>query len=86
MKYKFEETVGCTASSLLVNKEEFYDLSEKEQDEIIDYLLLKIKESYKEHEINLTDLLHLLQYTDYEMIKENCDQCGDSVSITTWEV
>jgi hypothetical protein len=86
MKYKFEETVGCTASSLLVNKEEFYDLSEENQDEIINYLLIKIKEGYKKHEVGLTDLLHLLQYTDYETVKENCDQCGDSVSITTWEL
>jgi len=86
MKYKFEETRGCTADCLLVNGELFYDLPTEKQEEIIDYLLLKIKESYKEHEVELTDLLHLLQYTDYKIDKEHCDQCGDSVATTTWEV
>jgi hypothetical protein len=86
MKYKFEETIGCTAQCLLVNDSPFYDLSTEEQEEIVDYLLTQIKESYKGHGVILSDLLHLLQYSDYKVDKDYCDQCGDSVATTTWEV
>ena len=86
MKYKFVETTGCTAFSFTINGENFYDLTQDKQEEVVSYLLEKVRESINHNEIIVNDLVKLFQETDHGSEKEPCDQCYDTVSWTTWEI
>ena len=86
MKYKFVETTGCTAFSFTINEENFYDLPHDKQEEVVNYLLEKVRESINHKEIIINDLVKLFQETDYGSETESCDQCGDLVAWTTWEI
>jgi hypothetical protein len=85
-KYKFEEVTGCTAFDFLVNGKSLSDIPEIDQDEILDYLIIKIKEGIKENTIQLESVVQLFQYDDYEYDDHICGQCGDTVSTTTWNI
>ena len=85
-KYKFEEVSGCTAFDFLVNGKSLSDISENDQDEILEYLFLKIKEGIKENAIQFQNVVQLFQYDDYEYDDHVCGQCGDTVSTTIWNI
>jgi hypothetical protein len=85
-KYKFEEVTGCTAFNFLVNGNSLSDIAENDQDEILEYLFVKIKENIKENTIQLESVVQLFQYDDYEYDDHVCGQCGDTVSTTTWNI
>ena len=85
-KYKFVQTTGCTAFDFTVNDESIVDLSEEKQSEIIDYLLIKLKEEYSQGTILIGNIVEMFQYDDYEHDPERCGQCGDTVSSTTWNI
>ena len=83
-KYKFEQVTGCTAFGFYVNEEPVSDISPEKQEEILDYLFVKIKEGVKENTIQLENVVQLFQYDDYEYDPEPCSQCFDTVQTTTW--
>jgi hypothetical protein len=85
-KYKFVQTTGCTAFDFTANGESLSDLSEESLEEILNYLLIKIKEKVKENNINLENVVELFHYDDYEHSDHVCEQCGDTVSSTTWNI
>ena len=85
-KYKFEEVTGCTAFDFLVNGKSLSDITENNQDEILDYLIIKIKEGIKENTIQFQNVVQLFQYDDYESDPVQCTQCFDTVSTTTWNI
>ena len=85
-KYQFVQTTGCTAFDFTVNGDSFSDLAEDKQEEILDYLLIKLKERFKENNINLENIVELFHYDDYEYDNYACEQCGDTVSSTTWNI
>ena len=85
-KYKFIETTGCTAFDFTVNDKSFSELSKEEYDEMLNYLFEKIKEGIGEQTILLEDVIHLFQYDEYEHDPEQCSQCFDTVSVTTWNI
>jgi hypothetical protein len=85
-KYKFIETTGCTAFDFTVNGKSFSDITNEEHDEILNYLFLKIKEGINEQTILLENVIHLFQYDDYEYDDHICEQCGDTVTTTTWNI
>lgn len=86
IKYKFVETTGCTAFDFTANDKSLSDISENDQDEILEYLLLKIKEGIKDNTIQLQNVVQMFQYDDYEHDDHVCGQCGDTVSTTTWNI
>jgi hypothetical protein len=85
-KYKFIETTGCTAFNFTVNDKSFSEIPKPEYDEMLNYLLEKIKEGIGEQTILLEEVVRLFQYDDYEHDPHVCDQCGDTVSTTTWNI
>jgi hypothetical protein len=85
-KYTFVETTGCTAFDFSANGKSLSDLTNEEKDEILEYLLLKIKEGVQEQAILLENVVQLFQYDDYEHDDHVCEQCGDTVSTTTWNI
>ena len=85
-KYRIVETQGCIAWGVTVNDKDLVDLTEEEQDEVIDYLLQKTKEQYKAKELDFMSIVGNFHYTNYEYDKEPCGCCGDTVSTTTWDL
>ena len=85
-KYKFIETTGCTAFGFTVNDKDFSELSDQDYNDMLDYLFLKIKEGLSKNTILLHDVVQLFQYDEYEYDPMICDQCGDTVSTTTWNI
>jgi len=83
-KYKIIETTGCTAFDFTVNSKSVSELTNEEYNEMLEYLFLKIKEGLSEQTILLENVVHLFQYDDYEYDDYVCEQCGDTVSTTTW--
>jgi hypothetical protein len=86
IKYKFVETTGCTAFDFTVNDKSLSDISQSDQDEILEYLLLKIKDGIKDNTIQFQNVVQMFQYEDYEHDDHVCGQCGDTVSTTTWNI
>jgi hypothetical protein len=85
-KYKFVETDGCTAFDFTVNDKSVGDMSEQEYNEMLEYLFVKIKEGIDEQEVRFRDLVSLFQHDEYEYDSEPCEQCGDTVTTTTWNI
>ena len=85
-KYKFVETIGCTAFGFFVNEKDISELSENEYNEMLDYIFLKVKEGLEQNAILFNDVIKLFQYDDYEHDPHICGQCGDSVSTITWNI
>lgn len=85
-KYLFEEVTGCTAFNFYVNDQPLSDISLEKQEEILDYLFVKVKEAIKENSISFQDIVQLFQYDDYENDPEPCETCGDYRSSMTWNI
>lgn len=85
-KYKFIETTGCTAFNFTVNDKSVSELSENEYNEMLDYLFVRIKDNIKDKTILFEEVVRLFQYDDYEYDPNTCEQCGDNVSTTTWNI
>jgi formamidopyrimidine-DNA glycosylase len=85
-KYKIEIVEGCTAFATIINDVNTADISTEEQEKIADYLIDQLKESYRNGEITLESLIKNFQYDDYEHDDHVCEQCGDQVNTTTWNI
>jgi hypothetical protein len=85
-KYKIVETTGCTAFDFSINDKSISEYSEKELDEILDYLFVKVKEGIKDNTILFQNVVQLFQYDDYENDPEPCGQCFDTIQTTTWNI
>ncbi len=86
IKYKIVETTGCTAFDFSINEKSVSDYSPEELDQILDYLFVKVKEGLKENTILLENVVHLFQPDDWEYDNNACEQCGDTVSTTIWNI
>ncbi len=85
-KYKFEEVTGCTAFNFYVNEEPISEIPIEKQEEILDYLFVKIKEGVRGNTISFQDVVQLFQYDDYECDPEPCSSCYDTVEKMTWKI
>ena len=85
-KYKIEITEGCTAYGTSINGRDVVDIPEEEMDEIVDYVLAQIRESYNRNGTSFENIIQLLDYDEYEHDPTVCGSCGDTVSTTTWNI
>ena len=85
-KYKIEIIEGCTAFDTVINGVSIVDIPENEKEEIVNYLIDRLKECYKRGEVTLESLIQNFQYDDYECDEEPCGQCFDHCSQTTYIV
>lgn len=69
-----------------VNGKLISELSEEEYNKMLDYLFLKVKEGLSEQTILIENVIDLFQYDDYEYDDHVCEQCGDTVFTTTWNI
>jgi len=86
MKHKFIKTEGCTAYGFTVDGESVADIPREKEYAIFDYLIERIRERFDNREIQLLDVVEMFDCDDYKYEKKPCDQCGDTVSWTTWEI
>jgi hypothetical protein len=61
-------------------------INDDEYNEMLNYLFVKIKEGIGEQTTLLEDVVKLFQPDDWEHDPNICEQCGDSVSTTTWNI
>ena len=85
-KYKIVETTGCTAFGFSINDKCISEYTKQDLEQILDYLFIKIKEGIKDNTILFENVVQLFQYNDYEHDPHICEQCGDTVSTTTWNI
>ena len=85
-KYKIVETTGCTAFDFSINEKTISDYSKEELNEILEYLFIKVKEGINENTILFSDVVKLFQADGWEHDPNICEQCGDTVSIETWNI
>jgi hypothetical protein len=92
VKYKITISEGCTAFYTEINgkfvggEDPRYDFTEKEIDELIDYLCEQFKKELKQHTVSLNDLIQCFQPDNWETDEHDCEQCGDSVHRRYWEL
>ena len=85
-KYKIEIIEGCTAFDTKVNGESLIDLPKGQAEEIVDYLLVQVKEAYNRQELCFDDIVRLFQPDDWESDSEPCSSCGDCWSASIWNI
>jgi hypothetical protein len=81
---------GCTAFYTEINgkvlNDEYAPMSQEEIDAFIDYLCSKFKQELKEGTVNLNDLIQCFQPDDVKYDEHSCEQCGDTVCETSWQI
>lgn len=77
---------GCTAFNTTVDGKSLCDYNNKEIERIYDYVMQRIREGLIDNTVSFNSLVQILQYDGYELNDEDCDQCGDRVSYTIWEI
>jgi len=91
MKYKIETHFGCTANSIIVNDKSLYgedprySLSDEESKVFIDDLFKLARQDLDQGCITLTQIIELFQCDNVEY-SDTCDQCGDTVCSTYYEL
>lgn len=91
-KYKVIISEGCTAFYTEINEKiiggeyEPTRMSDEEVDEFVDYLCEKFKQDLKEGTVIMDDLIKCFQYDETEYDDYSCEQCGDTVSRTIWNL
>jgi hypothetical protein len=58
----------------------------EDNEELIDYLLIKLKEGIKKRSIDVESLIVCFQCDDYEYDKGSCETCGHFGGKTTWVI
>lgn len=90
MKYKIIKTEGCTAFGITVNGKNLYGeydpMTKEEVEELFDYLLIKMKEEFKDGGVRIDDFLNLLCPDEQHHDDEPCETCGDYVSEYTYNI
>ena len=86
MTYNISKTEGSTAFDFSVNGKSVSEFSNEEHSQLVDHLLLKIKEEIGEQTILLEDVVRLFQPDDWKSDSNQCEQCGDYIQTTTWNV
>jgi hypothetical protein len=86
LKYNIIITEGCTAFDFSVNGKSVSEFSNEEHSQLVDHLLLKIKEEIAEQTILLQDIVRLFQPDDWKSDTNPCEQCSDYLRSTTWNV
>lgn len=80
---KFTKTEGCTAFCEMIGDQRLSDMTDAQILTIRTYLIGKIRDN---KDIGIFDLVYLFPTKEFEYSKEPCDQCGDSISTTIWEI
>lgn len=79
-------TEGCTAFNITVDGVSISDLPKATYTVVVNKIIDNIRERVLKNNISLDSLINLLEYNNYETSEEPCDQCGDTVTKTTWEI
>ena len=86
MKYKVQRTVGCLATGrVIINGRDEYDMSLEEVKQFAADVLERLRSDLENGTMNLANLVEAVREYDIEYSDE-CEQCGDSMVTTKWEI
>jgi hypothetical protein len=78
---------GCTAYNTTIDGVSISDLPKKYiEDVLLDKVLAELKKRVLQNNIDINSLIQVIEYDNYESSEEPCDQCGDHVTTTTWNI
>lgn len=83
---KIEITEGCIAFGTTVDGVNICDMSKEQYMEIVDKILSAIRTGIVENTVSFDSLINCLPYDNYEHDDNVCEQCGDTVDKTTWNI
>lgn len=75
---------GCTTNDIIVDGKSINDIENTNY--IVEHLVSQIIPQIKEGAITLEQLIELFQYDDYKCDGEPCDTCGDTYTITEYNI
>lgn len=84
-KLKVVENYGCSRHDITFNGKDLSELSEIDKNEIIEYILSKLKKELLSEDIELMKVVNLFD-SDWERIGDDCEQCGSGFTATTWKI
>ena len=82
---KIEKVQGCTSHSFTIDGKKWIDCSKEEQKQIKDKMLEAVSQAIDEGCLRIDDFITILEYDDEEY-GETCEQCGDYVITTVWDI
>lgn len=82
---KIQTQIGCTAGSFTVDGVPFDRLSPERQKEVEDRIFERLREGLQDGSLFLQNILEEL-HCDERDFGPTCDQCGDSVTTSTWNL
>ena len=75
----------CTGESIVIDGQDFSEISFERHDTIINLILEKLKIKISEGNIDLKDVIGCFQYDDYKDLG-TCEQCFDSSYTLTYNL
>jgi len=82
---KVVKTYGCTAAGFTIDGMSYAELTPEQKKAFESVVIMRIREALADSSLYIQDLIDCLQYDDHKC-SEPCEQCGDSVSTTTWNI
>jgi len=83
---KIEITEGCIAFATVIDEVNVTDMSKDQYSEVVNKILSAIKDGIMNNTVSLDSVIGCLQYDDYKHDPSVCEDCGDTVSTTTWNI
>jgi len=81
---KIVETYGCISSDLTIDGTSMHELSAAQQDAVVERVLCALRDGIADQTVLFREVLACLQAEECEYDDVPCDQCGDTVTTTTW--
>jgi hypothetical protein len=78
------EIESCMGNTWKVDGKDLAEMSEREIDDFVQYLIIKMQDGFADGTVLLTSLIKIFQYDDFEYDPSSCD--GSNISTTTWRI
>lgn len=87
MSYEIKVNYGCTSHAITVNGQDFTDgMTVEDREMFILDALYEIRHRIRKGYVSITDILNLLEETNYSRTDLPCETCGDYVEETTYQI
>ena len=83
---KVIETEGCTVNDITFDGKSWIDLTKHEQLETFIYLCAELGKQILSNEKDIHSLVEIFDEESVETDDMICEQCGDTVTTTTWTI
>ena len=79
-------TEGCTAFDTKIDGISTSDMSKEQLEKAVEIIVQNIRKGIWENTSSLNSAINIMEYDEYKNDNCYCEQCGDSVSTTIWNI